>query len=52
MLGFGGLRSFDKVKGVSNDVLPLTKATKEVAAVPEEPQKKKKILGVAVPPWL
>lgn len=50
MLGFGGLRSFDKVKGTSNDVLPMTKPN-EPTTLPEA-KPKKKILGVAVPPWL
>lgn len=51
MLGFGIQRSFDKLKGTSNDVLPFSKETNEVVAVAPK-EKKKKILGVAVPPWL
>ena len=47
MLGFGGLRSYDKQKGTSNDVL-VTPAT------PVAPVKRKKILGITLPenaPW-
>lgn len=41
MLGFGGLRSFDKLKGTSNDVLPLSPPTEAPAEKP-----RKKFLGV------
>lgn len=51
MLGFGGLRTYEKFKGVAHESsLPPVQAAEEVAPVPTK--KKKKILGIAVPPWL
>lgn len=47
MLGFGGLRSYDKQKGTANDHLPLTKANEPVAQLPKK--EKKKVLGVEWP---
>ena len=39
MLGLAGARTFEKIKGVNNDVLPLTKEKKE----------RKEVLGVPLP---
>jgi hypothetical protein len=47
MLGFGGLRTYEKYKGVAREESPS-----EPVAVEQPVKKKKKILGVAVPPWL
>jgi len=48
MLGIGAMRSYDKVKGTANDVLPIF--PKPVAVTPvAAPAPKKKILGIA--PW-
>lgn len=44
MLGFGIQRSFDKLKGTSNDVLPMRKPNEPIVAKP-----KKKVLGVEWP---
>jgi hypothetical protein len=51
MLGISASRTFEKVKGVSNDVLPMTKAQAEAinSAVPVAPKEKKKVLGVEWP---
>jgi hypothetical protein len=53
MLGFGGLRTYEKFKGVSHEgsLPPTEQAPNSVAPVAAQ-KKKKKILGVAVPPWL
>lgn len=37
LLGFGGMRSFDKLKGVSNDVLPLRKPNEALAQISSKP---------------
>jgi hypothetical protein len=50
MLGFGGLRTYEKYKGVSSEAPISPEASEEMVIVPEK--KKKKILGVEVPPWL
>lgn len=46
LLGFGIQRSFDKLKGTSNDVLPMRKVTPVALPLPEP---KKKVLGVEWP---
>jgi hypothetical protein len=52
MLGINVLaRSVEKVKGVAENSLN-PQASAKVPTVPEAPKKRKKILGVAVPPWL
>lgn len=52
MLGINvAARSLEKVKGVAENSLN-PKAAAPVPTVSEAPKKKKKILGVAVPPWL
>lgn len=45
MLGIGGMRTFEKVKGVTNDVLPIRAPTPNPAPLPA----KKKVLGVEWP---
>jgi len=54
MLGIGGMRTLEKIKGVStNDYTDVPSAPNEPIALPA-PKKKKKILGITLPekaPW-
>lgn len=51
MLGISASRTFEKVKGVTNDVLPLTKKAADAINNPTPPAEKpkKKVLGVEWP---
>jgi hypothetical protein len=47
MLGLGAMRSYDKAKGTSNDVLPILKSKAEEGVTQDAPGKKRKrFLGI------
>lgn len=49
MLGISASRTVEKIKGVTNDVLPITKAAADVINSAVPPKAKKKILGIKWP---
>lgn len=48
MLGIGGMRTVEKLNGVTNDVLPIFKTNEKVASAPQD-RKKPRILPFDIP---